>query len=1146
MKLKATVASAVVWAWLAPLAAQAVRTVPLDSFAMAYSPSRNQLYVAVAKRAAQRPGTVTIVNPLSGAIGASLPLEADAWTLAITHDERYLYAGLVGGLIARIDLRTFTRDLTISTAPSGVEDRVIVEIHPFPDRPGSFVASVAQNGLGPYQAVLAVFDGDAMRPRVAGPGLGVVRFAFGADSSTIWGHNSADTGFDFYGFAIDDEGISVVTDPYKGLYFGFLVKLLFRDGLLYTSNGRVVDPSNRSIEGRYYSFEALFARSFDIDWARERVYFPSRSGYDFYLAEFDLRTFRRLGDFVANSSEVRVPWTPEQTFLCGSVLVMGGYGPEYPFITLFPTSLIRPVSPWQRPPQQPLSDELRRIPLENNTIVYDARRNRILASTPNWASTIGNSLLPIDPVSGRVGDPVWIGSDPWQMAISDDGQFLYAGLYSGWAVQRVRLQDLSPDLRVPLYAEDDWGWGRLPTRVNQVLPYPGRPESFVVVRAAGPGAGPDLVPQGIAVYDGPAQRHAATGELPFENQVWWAQWDTSGQALYAFPNFGKVAVHEEGVDFRSSTRGAAQMVQLTDLMGCQYDLCFTPSGDVIDGRSEERLGRFAFDPYDRDYWPAEFIVPDLDRGLVYFLSDVGKVRYGDWRLHVEAFHLPSFERVGHFFIENAAPPTGFLMWGSDQMAVSTWDEVVLFPLSKLHSRPHVQPPVAEDLRSPVRWVFPFVEQDYRRFTGFAVSNPVPESVQLGLIAYSADGDPNPIPNNRQQLNLLGGQQWSRLGSEIFNWPYSLSNMWFELGGDNPALPGGFFLTQHGDGLDGAVAQNEPPPVLYFPRVVSGENRFRGRTPRSELHLVNPNGYAVRVKLTLTGTVRSPSNWPKDRVYHFDLPAYGSTVEELRQRNSTVDYLSAHIKVEVDQERGSLIGFQIIRLEGEPETLVAFNAITPSEATALFSAQLAHGPGIFTNLKLVNTSDQARHIVLTAVADNGSLLAQPVDLALEAGDALDEDVDVLFAFAPSVLVTGSLRVEANGPGVIGNVLFGEPHDLDFASALNLESAPFREAVFSHLANLEDFFTGLALYNPSDENAQVTLEVYTAEGVLSGSTGFVLPQGARLSRLLTELVPATEGQAGGYIRLRATQPVVGQQLFGNTALTHLASVPAQRME
>ncbi|HSR67282.1 MAG TPA: hypothetical protein VLU25_05020 [Acidobacteriota bacterium] len=157
MKLKAIVVSAGVWAWLAPLAAQAVRTVPLDSAAMAYSPSRNQLYVAVAERAAQYPRSVTAVNPLSGAIGASLPLEAEAWTLAVTTDERYLYAGMVGGLITRIDLRTFTRDLTISTAPTGLQDRIIVEIHPFPDRPTSFVASVVGwDGLDPGAAVLAV------------------------------------------------------------------------------------------------------------------------------------------------------------------------------------------------------------------------------------------------------------------------------------------------------------------------------------------------------------------------------------------------------------------------------------------------------------------------------------------------------------------------------------------------------------------------------------------------------------------------------------------------------------------------------------------------------------------------------------------------------------------------------------------------------------------------------------------------------------------------------------------------------------------------------------------------------------------------------------------------------------------------------
>ncbi len=1144
MKIKGLFLFTVGCVSLTPLLAQAVRTVPLSSTGMVYSPSRNELYVSVAAAAPQRPRTITVVHPSTGALGRSLPLEAEAWALAMSRDERYLYAGLVGGNIVRVDLRTFTRDLVFSTEATGVSDRVIVEIHVFPDRPTSIVASVGQEGFGPGLAALAVFDDGVMRPRILAPGLGIVRFCFGADSRTLWGYDGSNDAFRFYGLKIDGQGITVSSGPVVGLFFGFVTRLVFRDGLLYTSKGRVVDPVQRTIEGRYYSFEALFATSFAIDWERDRVYFATRSGYDFFLAEFDRTTFRRTGYFESFYGPVHVPWTPEQTVLCGPVLAMGGFGPENPFITLFPISLIQQVPAWQRPPDQPLSGEIRRIALQNNAIVYDAERNRILASTPNWSSTIGNSLVPIDPVRGRVGMPTWIGSDPWQMAISDNGQYLYAGLYSGWAVQRVRLEDLVPDLRIPLYDEADTGWGRRPTRVNEILAYPGRPESFVVARAALPGNPEYIVPHGVAVFDGPSKRPRATSELPYDTQIQSIQWDGSGRSLYGFLNFRELAVTDQGVELLSATSGVTPMVFSTDQMRCQYDLCFTPAAVIIDAKSQESLGRFAVDLYSDEFYWADFIAPDLDRGLVYFLADLGRRNYGDRRLLVEAYDIHTFLRVGVLLIDDAEPPTGLLIWGDDQLAVSTAEEVVLFPMSKLHSRTRGTPPSAAELRSPVRWIFPFIEENYRRFTGFAVSNPAAQPVRLRLRGYNADGDPNVVPSNHRLLDLQPRSQWARLGKEIFG-ADSLWNFWFELGSET-ATTGSFFLFQHGDGLDGAIAQKEPSRVLYFPRITMGENRFRGKTALNELYLVNPNGYSVPVKLTLIAKDRSPEYAPETSVWWVNLPAYGLHKEDLRFRYfAWADYPSAHVKVEVAQERGSLIGFQLIRLD-DPETLVAFNAVTPEQTGHLYSAQLASGSNIFSNLKLINTADELRRVTLHAVAPDGSPLADPVTLLLPPGDSIESDAATLFGFPATSTRVGSLRAEADGPGLIGNLLFGDPENMNFAAALNLDGRPFKEAVFSHVANLRDFFTGLALYNPSEADAQVVLQDYTAEGRLSGESRLTLKRGERLSRLLPELVPRSAGQAGGYVLVRSSQPLVGQQLFGNSALTHLSAVPAQVIE
>ena len=59
-------------------------------------------------------------------------------------------------------------------------------------------------------------------------------------------------------------------------------------------------------------------------------------------------------------------------------------------------------------------------------------------------------------------------------------------------------------------------------------------------------------------------------------------------------------------------------------------------------------------------------------------------------------------------------------------------------------------------------------------------------------------------------------------------------------------------------------------------------------------------------------------------------------------------------------------------------------------------------------------------------------------------------------------------------------------LQYAAALPLQSRPFKQAIFSQVANIFGVFTGMALYAP-DEAAKVSIEVYTAGGELVRQIG-----------------------------------------------------------
>ena len=91
-----------------------------------------------------------------------------------------------------------------------------------------------------------------------------------------------------------------------------------------------------------------------------------------------------------------------------------------------------------------------------------------------------------------------------------------------------------------------------------------------------------------------------------------------------------------------------------------------------------------------------------------------------------------------------------------------------------------------------------------------------------------------------------------------------------------------------------------------------------------------------------------------------------------------------------------------------------------------------------------------------------------------------------------------------------------------------------------------FTGMAFLNPGSSSASIQIDVYSADGELTGNTSLVLGPGERISRLLSELVPSADGQVTGSIRVTSTRRIMAQQLFGDFGGTYLSAVPPRVIE
>ena len=452
--------------------------------------------------------------------------------------------------------------------------------------------------------------------------------------------------------------------------------------------------------------------------------------------------------------------------------------------------------------------------------------------------------------------------------------------------------------------------------------------------------------------------------------------------------------------------------------------------------------------------------------------------------------------------------------------------------------------------------FPFYRQDSEFFTGFAATNFGSSGSAITFTNKEADGTSSADPDNPHVEGLLSQKQFARLGSELFgSAPNEQQNGWvyFHTSSENLAS---FFQFGNGlsgplDQLDGGVALTQQSKILYFTRLYRGAVFPTALGPlmtETIISIANPNLEEIGIALSRFG----PDGQQLGETTQRSIPGEGFMRETLSSLIGAGDPISSgHLRVDVIEGPGA-VGFELIQL---PDSIFGLNAVTDIAAETLYSAQMANGgtAGVFnfTSLKLVNTSTQARTVVVTAIADSGATIGT-FQTNLNPGGSLQADVSGLFSLGSNLgdLTTGSMKIEADGPGVIGDVAFGDPETAAYAAALLLQSQTLSEAVLSQVAvgatNPTDlsthFFTGVALFVPGDSPVNVTIRVFDPQGRLKGQAVVALGAGQRVSSVIPELIPAIETLIGGYIHIGSEGgSIVVQQLFGNSLLSFLSAVP-----
>ncbi len=460
--------------------------------------------------------------------------------------------------------------------------------------------------------------------------------------------------------------------------------------------------------------------------------------------------------------------------------------------------------------------------------------------------------------------------------------------------------------------------------------------------------------------------------------------------------------------------------------------------------------------------------------------------------------------------------------------------------------------------SSQEWLFPLYRGDREVFSGYAMANLSPSDGVVLVEGFTPAGEPLGFPGNPHIESVGRDQQLAKLGSEFFEVSSDTRQEgWIRVKSSTPELTSFF---QFGNGLsgpltkmDGSVAWREQSKLFYFTRIYEGPDSFPAledsQDARTFLSIANPNEEGITLSLTFF----DPTGQAMGDVLTRQLPPNGLLFDSVATLfGLQLPVSDGSVMVEVVAGPGA-IGFELIELS---DTVLGLNASVRGEANRLYSAQLANGldldtgTSFFTSLKLLNVSDQPRAATVIAYREDGVIVGIAGPLTLAPRQAFQRDANQMFPLGSSMggLIVGSIEVQVDGPGILGDVVFGDPKRIKFAAAIPLQQTLYTKAVFSQVANgsvepldlASDMFSGIAVFNPNDEAVQVVLRVFSAAGLGRGEKQFVLGKNQRLSDIIENLIPESGGLNGGYIILEASQGVVAQELFGNHGMDFLSAV------
>jgi hypothetical protein len=283
-------------------------------------------------------------------------------------------------------------------------------------------------------------------------------------------------------------------------------------------------------------------------------------------------------------------------------------------------------------------------------IVFDPTHQEIFLSVPS-SNASGNSISVLDLATTKIVGEQFAGSNPHILAISDDDQFLYAGIEGSSSVQRFTLPGLGTDINYSLGSDGFFG----PQFALDLGAAPGAPHTTAV--ALGSFNVSPNAQAGITVFDDATPRPTkdSFGGL---NQL---QWGSDASTLFATGEFGSdlftLSVSSTGVvqknDFANALGSSARFH-----FDAGTKLIYSDGGRAVDPSTGLPVGNFNI---------SGLMVPDSTLNKAFFLTGSGSPT-----VTITSFDLKLFTQIDSITVNSVTGnPQRLIRWGQNGLAFNT-------------------------------------------------------------------------------------------------------------------------------------------------------------------------------------------------------------------------------------------------------------------------------------------------------------------------------------------------------------------------------------------------------------------------------------------------------------------------------------------